>query len=389
VSPSVAALGAYDLDGYGQMILDRARVDAYAKALRRAVRPGSAVADIGAGTGIWSLLAAKFGARKVYAIEPNDAIDIARKVVADNRLTERIELIKDVSGNVELPERVDVIVSDLRGILPLYDDHLQAVMDARRRFLAPHGVLIPQRDAIWTALIEDPDLYARVAGPPPDRCYGLDVRAAFPRGNSRWIRTRVQPEVLLGVPVAWNTLDYRVVDTTDVRGKMIHAVNRPGTCHGFVAWFDADLVDGIGFSTGPGCRTIYRSAFFPLARPCDVALDDRVTIELDAVHVGNDYVWRWGTRITGHDGMLRADHDQSSFLPPSTSIDQLERRADGHVPKLSDEGEAARLTLSLLEEGNSSLGEVAREIARRFPRRYERWEDALAMVADLADRYGR
>ena len=68
----------YSLAGYGKMIADKVRMDAYSQALRRAVKPGSVVVDIGAGTGICAMLACRFGARKVYAIEPDDAIHVAR-----------------------------------------------------------------------------------------------------------------------------------------------------------------------------------------------------------------------------------------------------------------------------------------------------------------------
>jgi len=60
------------------MITDKARMDGFEAALRQAVKPGSVVLDIGTGTGIFSLLACRFGARKVYAIEPDNAIQLAR-----------------------------------------------------------------------------------------------------------------------------------------------------------------------------------------------------------------------------------------------------------------------------------------------------------------------
>jgi len=66
----------YSLADYGTMIADRKRLDEYAEALRRLVTPRSIVLDIGAGTGVMSLLACKLGARRVYAIEPSPVIQI-------------------------------------------------------------------------------------------------------------------------------------------------------------------------------------------------------------------------------------------------------------------------------------------------------------------------
>ncbi len=65
---------AYDIYAFGGMIRDRVRTDAYAEALRRSVGPNSVVLDLGTGVGIWALLACRFGARKVYAVDPNDVI---------------------------------------------------------------------------------------------------------------------------------------------------------------------------------------------------------------------------------------------------------------------------------------------------------------------------
>src|SRR3989339_432255 len=136
----------YSIARYGEMIVDTFRMQAYAQALRQAVKPGSVVSDIGTGTGIFAMLACQFGARKVYAIEPSDAIHVAREIAAANGYADRIEFIQDMSTEVTLSEKADVIISDLRGVLPLFQKHLPVLADARKRLLASDGVLIPQRD---------------------------------------------------------------------------------------------------------------------------------------------------------------------------------------------------------------------------------------------------
>ena len=69
----------YSVYDFGCFIADKIRTDAYVQALRQGVKQNSVVVDIGTGTGIWALLACRFGARKVYAIEPNDAIQVAKR----------------------------------------------------------------------------------------------------------------------------------------------------------------------------------------------------------------------------------------------------------------------------------------------------------------------
>jgi type I protein arginine methyltransferase len=87
----------YSIEDYGAMIADRVRMNSYHEALRRRVRPGDVVVDLGAGTGIFALLACRFGARRVYAIEPTDAILVAREIAAANGHAERIEFIQKLS----------------------------------------------------------------------------------------------------------------------------------------------------------------------------------------------------------------------------------------------------------------------------------------------------
>ena len=64
----------YTVHDFARMAADGARMNAFAQAIARAVKPGSVVVDLGAGTGIFSLLAAKAGAKRVHAIDPNPAI---------------------------------------------------------------------------------------------------------------------------------------------------------------------------------------------------------------------------------------------------------------------------------------------------------------------------
>src|SRR5258708_948467 len=184
----------YSIFAYGSMIGDRVRMDAYLRALRAVVKPDSIVLDIGTGTGIFAMLACQLGARKVYAIEPNDAIQIAREIARANGYAERIEFFQNLSTEVTLPERADVIISDLGGVLPCLQQHLPSIADARERFLASGGTLIPQRTTLWTAVVEAPDLYDSYAGPWDHNNYGLDMRSARQIATNTWRRGRVTPE---------------------------------------------------------------------------------------------------------------------------------------------------------------------------------------------------
>jgi protein arginine N-methyltransferase 1 len=105
------------------MIRDSVRTDAYARALRSCVGPNSTVLDIGTGVGIFALLACQFGARKVFAVDPNETIEIAREIASVNGYADRIEFIADLSTKIVLPEPVDIIVTEMHGILPMFEQN--------------------------------------------------------------------------------------------------------------------------------------------------------------------------------------------------------------------------------------------------------------------------
>jgi protein arginine N-methyltransferase 1 len=378
----------YSINGYGDMIADSVRMDAYLRALRGAVKPGAVVVDIGTGTGIFALLACKLGARRVYAIEPGDAIAVGREMALANGCADSIEFIQGLSTEVTLPERADVIVSDLRGVLPFCNRHLPAIRDARRRFLAPGGTLIPRRDTLWLACVEAPAAYAHIAGPWFAGAYGLDLRAAFKLVTNTWERAKIGAEQLIAAPQRLGDIDYATVDDPDFAATVRSRITRAATGHGFGAWFDATLADGVEFSNAPGePEAIYGKAFFPWSEPVDLVPGDEVTVTLKADLVGNDYLWSWNTRVvSGNDA--RADFRQSSFFGEPLSPSQLSKQSAAHVATLNEDGLIAQEILRMMQEG-TPLGEIARRLAAQFPQRFARWQDALSHAGELAARYGR
>ena len=375
----------YDVAGYGQMIADRARMEAYAAALERAVRPGAVVADIGTGTGIFALLACRLGARRVYAIEPGDAIHTAREAARANGFADRIVFLQDVSTRVALPERADVVVSDLRGALPLFQRIIPSLADARERLLAPGGVMIPRADTLRAAPVEAPAVHAKIVGPWDEGGLGFDLSAARRVVVNQWSRGAVSAEQLLAEPRTWAVLDYTTVTDPDVRARLAWTVARDGAAHGFSAWFDADLGDGIGYSTGPDTESVYGTAFFPFPHAVSVQADDGIAVDLEARLVGDEYVWIWNTRVE-RPGRGDVDFRQSTFFAEPLSPQRLRRRADSFRPTLKEEGLIDQMALGRMAEG-AALGEIARELHARFPARFATWEQALTHAGRLSDRY--
>ena len=379
----------YSVHSYGQMLADVSRMDAYSAALRRAVTAESVVLDLGCGPGVFALLACQLGARRVYAVEPDNVIQLAREAAMANGFADRIEFFQDVSTNITLPERVDIIISDLRGVLPWYQRHIPSIVDARNRFLAPGGVLIPRRDVLWAAIVDAPDRYQEIIA--PWHSNGLDLSAGRRVVTNTWRKTRIKPDELLVQPSCWATLDYHDIQSPDIRAEIAWQVAKSGTAHGLAVWFDSELIDEIGFSNHPsGPELIYGNGFFPFSTPAEVVEGDRIHVTLRADFIRDDYVWRWDTDFFSAGGESvtpKVSFRQSTFFGVPLSAEQMRKQAATYRPILDQRGEARRFVLELMT-GENSLAEIAVQLAERFPNRYAHSQDALNEVTAVAREFG-
>ncbi|HEU0051921.1 MAG TPA: 50S ribosomal protein L11 methyltransferase [Longimicrobium sp.] len=373
----------YTLVGYGRMLVDAARIEAYGRALKAAVRADSVVLDLGTGTGFFAVLAAKLGARRVYGIDPSDAIRAARELARENGVADRVEFIQDVSTRVTLPERADVLVCDLRGVLPPFQDIVGTMADARARLLAPGATLIPRRDTLLAAPLESAEAWEDALG--PAEALGIDLAAARRAAANGWTRGRFHPGQLLAEPLAWAELDYRAATGPDVRGGGEWTVSRAGTAHGLAVWFQADLGFGSGFGSGPGTRTIYQTAFFPWPGVVAVVPGDRIRAELRASLVAGEYVWFWDSAVE-RAGKPPVAFRQTTFVANAPSPDRLRRRGDGYLAALGEDGRIDSFVLSRMD-GRTPLGQIARELKASFPDRFATWEAALVRAGALSERY--
>ena len=299
----------YSIRDYGTMIADRARTDAYARAMREAIRPGDVVLDLGAGTGIFSLLACRFGARRVHACDPSAAVQLAGALGRDNGFGERIVCHQMPVDRLTLPEPVDVIVAELRGVLPLHERGVSALIDARTRLLRPGGVILPARDRLWIALASAPEQHARALTPWSANDPGFDLGAWSALLANTWMETRPRPSELASPPVLWSELDYRTVGGPNVRNRVSCVAAHDADVHGFFVWFDATIFGDVGFSGGPDAPALpYGCAFFPWLRPVGMNAGEAADIDLDATLVGDEYTWTWRTSVGD------ARFEQSTFF---------------------------------------------------------------------------
>jgi protein arginine N-methyltransferase 1 len=371
---------------FGRMFADPVRHGAYMAAMREVIEPGHVVLDIGTGVGVYALAAAAMGARQVYAIEVNPYVRLGTELAKVNGFGDRVTFIEGMSTEVELPERADVIVADLRGLLPFHGQHLPSMLDARNRHLAPGGVMMPTGDRVFAALAESPEadrLYRRMWLENPFR---LDLSGVVDRTANELRRDAVSAEELLTDPVEVASIDYHhgLSDPGFVfRGTL--PTTRSGRATGIALWFEATVIEGITYSTGPFSRpTIYGRAFLPFRSPADLESGAEVDVAVSAWLV-DDYIYEWSGESTDVSGAPWSSHQTTFDAVPLTAESVLRRRA-GHVPPAT---RAMRIDAVVLESFNAgaSLGDCADLLLAEFPDDFESRSRALTHVADLAERY--
>ncbi len=371
----------YELDDYVAMVADRLRTPAYLAAMAEVVRPGDRVLDLGTGFGFFAVHACRLGAAHVWAVEPNDAIGLGRAIAAANGCADRITFLQGISQRISLPERVNVLLEDLRGIAPLHLARFEALRDARARLLAPDARRIPLADELVAAPAELPDDLARLDASAPATMDGIALGPVVERLRAAVHRTRAPAECLLAAGQAWARIDLGEPPDGAIEGSLSWVASRGGRMSGLVGWFRAILTPSISFETSPSSgRSVYDRAFLPLPAAIDLVAGDRVDARIRARSDGSDFVWAWEVSVT-RAGVRVGEGRASNLASRAISSARRARRAGDHRPARSP-AVAALATLVGAVDGSRSLHEIAERLATAHPDRFPAVHDALRWAGE-------
>lgn len=246
-----------------RMLNDRIRTSSFLAGIGEVVTAGDIVVDIGTGTGILAIAAARAGARHVYAIEASDIGRSAQAIFEANGLADRITLVPGWSTRTTLPERADVLVSEIIGDDPLAEDVMQVTMDARKRLLKPGARLVPGRVRVFALPVTIPrgERVKRIVTEETLRnwrsWYGVDFGPLLQVKSDLLPAFHIRPQQandwkVLGEPILLTDIDLGgfsyPVSFDDTRTFVAQAA---GDLDGFLMYFELELGPSTRLSTHP------------------------------------------------------------------------------------------------------------------------------------------
>uniref|UniRef100_A0A4W5MY18 type I protein arginine methyltransferase n=1 Tax=Hucho hucho TaxID=62062 RepID=A0A4W5MY18_9TELE len=267
-----SSYGHYSI--HEEMLKDTVRTESYRDFmyLNPEVFKDKVVLDVGCGTGILSMFAARAGAKMVIGVDQSEIIYQAMDIVRSNQLQDRVTLIKGRIEEVKLPvEKVDIIISEWMGYFLLFESMLDSVLYARDLYLAEGGSVYPDRCTISLAAVGDTEKHqGRIAF--WDDVYGFKMacmkRAVVPEAVVQVLK----PDTLISKPAVIQGIDCNAVCLSELEFAS-------DFCLKITESTDCTVV----FSTGPQVtKTHWKQTVFLLENPIPVQageeLQGRITV---------------------------------------------------------------------------------------------------------------
>lgn len=116
------------------MLNDNARMSGFKEALEYVVTPGSRVLELGGGTGVLSFFAAK-NAGKIWCVERNpELVREARRILALNPYSEKIEIVEADAMEYLPPEPVDFVICEMLHVGMLREKQIDVISSFKDRY---------------------------------------------------------------------------------------------------------------------------------------------------------------------------------------------------------------------------------------------------------------
>ncbi len=370
-----------DLNGQRSMAFDDVRNEFYEAAIKKIVKPDSVVLDLGSGLGVHALMAARAGARRVFMVEPENVVHCANEIAKHNGYGDRVEAFQGRIEEVELPEKVDVIISVFTGNLLYSEDLLPSLYYARDKWLKPGGRLIPNAAELMLAPISLEKTFEEnvAVWSKPHRGFDYSPLRRYAANGFLSDRKKDVSGELLAPGQVIASADFYNASDTNLDATATFQIEKAGTCHGLHAWIRIHLGDEWA-ATGPVEAPMHWTpTTFTLDPPLAVTGSQRLEARLRRPEYGE---WTW----TVHDDGRRAQH--STFLSAPILPSALKLIGEGGAPALSPKGALAKFVIDRFD-GRTPNSQIIAEVLANFPEQFSSAPQAKQFVTALAARYGR
>lgn len=241
-----------------EMLKDEVRTTSYRNAIynNSHLFKDKVVLDVGCGTGILCMFAAKAGAKMVIGVDMSNIIDQAKVIVKDNGLDNVITLLKGKMEDIVLPvDKVDIILSEWMGYCLLYESMLNTVLYARDKYLAPGGLIFPDKSTMYLTAIEDGQYKEEKIGF-WSNVYGFNMSHMQALAIREPLVDTVNANAMVSNSYPFRTIDLYTVKIEDLQFNVPFELNilREDYVHALVAYFDIEFSachKKITFGTGP------------------------------------------------------------------------------------------------------------------------------------------
>lgn len=297
-----------------EMLSDKSRTETYRQVIlsNSGSLSNKVVMDLGCGTGIISLFCAQLARPSlVYAVEASSMAEYTRQLVKQNGCEEVVTVLQGRAEEIELPEQVDVLVSEWMGNCLLFEFMVESVLLARDRWLRDGGMMWPSSAALTLVPCQaDSDYAEKMAF--WERPYGLDFTPLQPLAQQEFFTKPkfshlIEPRDCLAAPCDVICLDMytlQVRDLEEMKGQFHFCVEKSAVFHGFTAWFTVyfDSLEAGGatveLNTGPNSEpTHWKQTLFMLDRPVTVYAGDSIS---GTIVLHRNPVWRRHMTVTLH-----------------------------------------------------------------------------------------